>query len=131
MRCACFWIRLEKRQRRLNCDSEGSPRITLAIKFDQEEFVARCYRIEVPMSAYVIVFVEEPADPAEIDRYRKLAIPTFQGRKAKFHVDPRCEIATLEGDPVDVVVMIEFDTLQEAKDWYYSPEYQNAVKHRL
>ncbi|MET0658339.1 MAG: DUF1330 domain-containing protein [Steroidobacteraceae bacterium] len=83
------------------------------------------------MSAYVIVFVEEPADHTEIDRYRKLAIPTFQGRKAKFHVDPRCAITTIEGDPVDVVVMIEFDSMEEAKAWYYSPEYQNAVKHRL
>src|SRR5215510_9223099 len=83
------------------------------------------------MSAYVIVFVEQPADPTAIDRYRKLAIPTFQGRKAKFHVDPRCAIATLEGDPVDVVVMIEFESMEEARAWYYSPEYQAAVKHRL
>ena len=26
---------------------------------------------------------------------------------------------------------VEFDTVQEAKDWYHSPEYQNAVGHRL
>ncbi|MET0985656.1 MAG: DUF1330 domain-containing protein [Steroidobacteraceae bacterium] len=83
------------------------------------------------MSAYVIVMVEEPADHSAIDRYRKLAIPTFQGRKVKFHVDPRCAIATVEGDPVDVVVMIEFESMEEAKAWYHSPEYQNAVKHRL
>lgn len=83
------------------------------------------------MSAYFIVFVEKPADHKEIEAYRRAAIPTLAGRTIKFHARPDCEVATLEGDDVDVVVMIEFESMQAAKDWYHSPGYQAAVKHRL
>ncbi len=83
------------------------------------------------MSAYFIVFVEKPADHAEIDEYRRLAMPSLKGRDIKFHTRPDCPVETLEGDEVDVVVMIEFKTMAEAKDWYFSPTYQEAVKHRL
>jgi uncharacterized protein (DUF1330 family) len=37
----------------------------------------------------------------------------------------------VEGDEVDAAVVLEFETVQEAKDWYYSPQYQEALKHRL
>ena len=83
------------------------------------------------MSAFYIVFVEKPADPAEIAEYRRLAFPRLKGRRVKFHTRPGCELHTVEGNEVDVVVVLEFDTVQAAKDWYHSPEYQNAVKHRL
>jgi uncharacterized protein (DUF1330 family) len=84
------------------------------------------------MSAYYIVFVEKPADPGEIDAYRKLALPTLQNRSdIKFHTRPGVELLTVEGDDVDVVVIIEFNSVAAAKDWYYSEGYQNALKHRL
>jgi len=83
------------------------------------------------MSAFYIVFVEKPADPAEIAEYRRLALPTLKDRGVKFHTRPGCELHTVEGDEVDVVIVLEFDTVQAAKDWYHSPEYQNAVRHRL
>jgi uncharacterized protein (DUF1330 family) len=83
------------------------------------------------MSAFYIVFVEKPADPAEIAEYRRLGLPTLKDRGVKFHTRPGCELHTVEGDEVDVVVVLEFDTVQAAKDWYHSPAYQNAVKHRL
>ena len=83
------------------------------------------------MSAFYIVFVEKPADPAEIAEYRRIALPTLKERAVKFHTRPGCEIQTVEGEDVDVVVVIEFDTMQAAKDWYQSPEYQRALKHRL
>ena len=38
----------------------------------------------------------------------------------------------IEGDnPPDAVVVLEFPTVEDAKAWYYSPEYQEAAKHRL
>jgi len=83
------------------------------------------------MSAFYIVFVEKPADPAEIAEYRRLAFPTLKDKEVKFHTRPGCKLHTVEGDEVDAVVVLEFNTVQEAKDWYRSPEYQNAVKHRL
>jgi uncharacterized protein (DUF1330 family) len=83
------------------------------------------------MSALYIVFVDKPSDPEEIAEYRRLAMPTLKGRGVKFHTRPGCELHTVEGEPVDVAVVIEFNTVAEAKDWYYSPQYQDAVKHRL
>ena len=83
------------------------------------------------MSAFYIVFVEKPADPAEIAEYRRLALPTLKDRGVKFHTRPGCELHTVEGDEVDAVVVLEFDSVQAAQDWYHSPEYQNAVGHRL
>jgi uncharacterized protein (DUF1330 family) len=83
------------------------------------------------MSAFYIVFVDRPSDPGEIAEYRRLAMPTLAGRAVKFHTRPGCELHTVEGDEVDVAVVLEFDSVREAKDWYHSPEYQNAVKYRL
>jgi uncharacterized protein (DUF1330 family) len=83
------------------------------------------------MSAFFIVFTEKASDPGAIDEYRRLAMPTLKGRSVKFHARPGCEIHTLEGDEVDAAVVLEFGSVKEAKDWYHSREYQEAVKHRL
>jgi uncharacterized protein (DUF1330 family) len=83
------------------------------------------------MSAFYIVFVEKAADPAEIAEYRRIGLPTLKNRPVKFHTRPGCELHTLEGDEVDVAVVLEFETVQAAKDWYFSPQYQEALKHRL
>ena len=37
----------------------------------------------------------------------------------------------MEGDEVDTVVVLEFNSVQDAKDWYNSPLYQSGLKHRL
>jgi uncharacterized protein (DUF1330 family) len=83
------------------------------------------------MGALYIVFVEKPEDPAEIDQYRKLGLPTIAAAKPKFLARPGGEVVTVEGDAVDVVVAMEFPSVEAAKAWYYSPEYQVALKHRL
>ena len=41
----------------------------------------------------------------------------------------RAEI--LEGEGRMRNVIIEFDSFEQAKTYYYSPEYQAAIKHRL
>jgi len=83
------------------------------------------------MSALFIVFVEKPEDQAEIDQYRKLGLPTLAAAKPRFLVRPGCAVATVEGDDVDVVVALEFPSVEAAKGWYNSPDYQAALKHRL
>ena len=83
------------------------------------------------MSALYIVFVEKPANQSEIDEYRRLGLPTLAEAKPIFLARPGCEVTTVEGDEVDVVVALEFASVEAAKAWYYSPEYQAALKHRL
>jgi uncharacterized protein (DUF1330 family) len=40
-------------------------------------------------------------------------------------------IETLEGDPAEGVVLVEFPDMDAAKAWYNSDAYQDALKHRL
>jgi uncharacterized protein (DUF1330 family) len=82
------------------------------------------------MPAYFIVLVDKTTDQSEIEEYRRLAMPSFAGRTFKFLTKPDCDVIPLEGDEVDVVVMIEFPSVAEARDWYRSDIYQNAVGHR-
>ncbi|MET0660210.1 MAG: DUF1330 domain-containing protein [Steroidobacteraceae bacterium] len=82
------------------------------------------------MSAYVIVLVESITDPAALKEYRRLGGPTLQ----QFNAKPRVlngAFAVLEGKPLQGAVVLEFDTMEQAKAWYTSPAYQEAVKHRF
>jgi len=81
------------------------------------------------VSVYVIVVIEKVKDQAELAEYRRIGIPSLQNKNVKFRVRPG-PVEVLEGAPVDGVVMLEFPTLEEAKEWYNSPVYQEALKHR-
>jgi len=81
------------------------------------------------MAAYVIVD-EEITDPQRFDEYRRLAGATLAAHGASFLVrggNPE----TLEGDwrPKRMVV-IQFESAEQARAWYHSPEYQAAVAAR-
>jgi uncharacterized protein (DUF1330 family) len=82
------------------------------------------------MSAYVIFVVNKVNDPAGLAEYRRLGVPSLAGTNAKFLVRPG-PMTTLEGPPAEAVVMLEFPTKAEAEEWYNSPLYQEAMKHRL
>lgn len=40
------------------------------------------------------------------------------------------ELETLEGEPADGVVVLQFPDRETAKAWYFSPEYQDKAKLR-
>jgi uncharacterized protein (DUF1330 family) len=77
------------------------------------------------MSAYLIAEVEV-RDPQGYDEYRKLVGPTLQKYGGKFLVRGG-KVESLEGDwnPKRVVVL-EFDSVDQARRWYGSPEYTIA-----
>lgn len=82
------------------------------------------------MSAYVIVDIEVK-DPKAYDEYRKMVGPTLQQYGARFLVrGGRSE--SLEGDwnPRRLVVL-EFDSMERARQWYDSPEYGPAKTLRM
>lgn len=37
----------------------------------------------------------------------------------------------VEGEAPDGMVMLQFPSVDDAKNWYYSPGYQAAMQHRL
>ena len=82
------------------------------------------------MSAYVIVYLEAISDPAKLAEYRRIGVPTLKQFNAKILVrNGKFEVP--EGEAPQSVVMLEFPGLAEAKAWYHSPVYQEALQHRL
>ncbi|MBO0885400.1 MAG: DUF1330 domain-containing protein [Mycobacterium sp.] len=81
------------------------------------------------MAAYVIGEVEV-TDPAVYEEYRKQVLPVITKYGGRFIVRGG-DIDTLEGDwaPKRVVV-IEFPSVEQARNWHRSPEYAPLIKLR-
>ncbi len=87
------------------------------------------YYLEVALSTFVIVVMKHTRDEKELKEYRRIGIPSLQSTNVKFRVRPG-PVEVLEGEPVEAVVVLEFPTREEAKEWYNSPVYQEALTHR-
>ena len=80
------------------------------------------------MSAYMIVQAEI-TDPEKFPEYQKLAAPAVQKYNGKFL--GRGAPDTVEGQwSAPVVLIIEFESVEVAKDLFNSPEYTAAREAR-
>ncbi|ADP83359.1 DUF1330 domain-containing protein [Pseudofrankia inefficax] len=79
--------------------------------------------------AYV-VFTEAINDPDGMAEYSKLAMASFAGHTARpLAVGPATEV--LEGEwHGNQTVILEFDSVEEAKAWYTSEAYAKAIPLR-
>ena len=77
------------------------------------------------MSAYVIVEIEIH-DPADYEEYKKLTPGSIAAYDGRFVVRG-AQTESLEGDwnPQRIVVL-QFPSVQRAKEWWNSPEYTKA-----
>lgn len=77
------------------------------------------------MTAYAI-FDIEVIDPETYEEYKKLAPPAIAAYGGKY-LARGGKVDVLEGDwnPTRIVIL-EFPTAQQAKDWIDSPEYREA-----
>jgi uncharacterized protein (DUF1330 family) len=82
------------------------------------------------MPAYMI-FIRESAirDQAEISTYSRMNREAPRDPKLKPLVVYGA-LETLEGTPADGMVLLEFPTVEDARNWYNSPAYQAAIPHR-
>jgi uncharacterized protein (DUF1330 family) len=83
------------------------------------------------MTAYVIFTRDSDSisDQAEFDVYSKEAPPTLGAHPAKpLAFYGRLDV--LEGPAIEGAVVVEFPTMEAARAWYDSPEYQAAAVHR-
>jgi uncharacterized protein (DUF1330 family) len=85
---------------------------------------------ETPMTAYVIFMREKTRDPAELAAYREKVPASREGHDMKA-LARYGNVETMEGAPVEGVVIIEFVSIDAAKAWYNSPAYTAARKHRF
>jgi uncharacterized protein (DUF1330 family) len=87
------------------------------------------------MPAYMIFTREGPVtDQAEMEAYSKVNQAHGASYVANFKMKPLTfygAMETFEGEPSDGVVLLEFPTADDARGWYNSPEYQEALPHRL
>ena len=82
------------------------------------------------MAAYVL-FIREGqirnASEMQIYQRKVMAMPPDPKLTALVAYGP---MEALEGESPDGVVLLQFPTVEDAKDWYNSPAYQAAVPHR-
>lgn len=81
------------------------------------------------MPAYVVFMREKTLDQSELETYWEKVAATLEGRPLKVLAAYGRHLA-LEGPDVEGVVIAEFPSLEEARDWYESPAYQEAAQHR-
>lgn len=86
------------------------------------------------MAAYLIFTREgEIFNQAEMEAYSKANRAAAGDSVEKYKKKPLVvygKMETLEGEGPDGVVMLEFPTAEDARNWYYSPGYQAAAEHR-
>jgi len=84
---------------------------------------------EAPVAGYIIAKVKV-TDMDKYKEYLKVTPATIAKFGGKFLVRGG-DIATLEGEEIkDRVVILEFPSVEKAKTWYYSTNYQDARKLR-
>jgi len=76
------------------------------------------------MTAYVVVEVEV-LDAAAFERYKELAPPSIAAHGGRY-LARGGRTDTLEGDPPKRLVILEFPSLERARQWWASPEYAPA-----
>ncbi|MEE8433735.1 MAG: DUF1330 domain-containing protein [bacterium] len=82
------------------------------------------------MTAYVIATIDNVTNPDKIAQYRDMAAKATAKAGGKY-IARGGEIAPLEGGwQPGRAVILEFPSLEAAKAWYHSPEYQEAFKVR-
>lgn len=81
-------------------------------------------------SAFIVFIKETSIDDAEMALYKAQVGKSFEGREVTFHAAYGPQ-EVLEGPPVEGVVILEFPSMQAARDWYHSPAYQQAAQHRF
>lgn len=87
------------------------------------------------MAAYMI-FIREGAvfDAEALDRYSGMNREAAGSYVARFGIKPLSvygALETVEGQPADGVVLLEFPTMADARAWYACDEYQAAMVHRM
>jgi uncharacterized protein (DUF1330 family) len=82
------------------------------------------------MVAYVVFTREKMRDSKEYEQYREKA----RHANATHALKPLAlygKHEVLEGSAIEGAVILEFETTEAAKAYYYSAAYQEAVRHRF
>ena len=81
------------------------------------------------MPAYVISEVEA-RDQAAMEAYRTLAAATIAQYGGRYLVRGGAAELVEGGPPPKTIIIVEFTSMERAREWYASPEYAAALKLR-
>jgi uncharacterized protein (DUF1330 family) len=82
------------------------------------------------MSAYVVMIREKTIDPEQMNLYVQQALSARAGH-AVTPIVRYGKMKVLEGPEFEGCLIHRFPTTEEAENWYNSPKYQAALKHRM
>lgn len=82
------------------------------------------------MAAYAVFIRESTHDPRELETYTPKAVASIQGRPVRI-LAAYGQQEVWEGPDAEGVVIVEFPSMAEARDWYESPAYREAREHRF
>jgi len=81
------------------------------------------------MAAYLVVDIEV-TNPAQFEEYKKLAPAAIAKYGGRYLIRGGAYEA-IEGDwKPQRLTVVEFESMEKAKAFYHSPEYQTAIKAR-
>ena len=81
------------------------------------------------MAAYIIANYRITDDEG-IAKYRAEVVPQLLERGCEFIV-ANDDFEVMEGSPAPSIVVLKFESVEAAKNWYNSPEYQAIKQLRL
>ncbi len=82
------------------------------------------------MPAYVISEVDV-RDAAGFEAYRTIAAKTIAQYGGRYLVRGGAAELAEGGPPPKTLIVVEFPSMERLREWYASPEYAEALKHRL
>lgn len=82
------------------------------------------------MAAYVIVMTQTVSNPALLNQYKEQAGEHLRAQGVSFTAGP-VVVESLEGTAPIGAVVLRFEDLKQAQDWYRSDEYQKLAEMRL
>lgn len=82
------------------------------------------------MSGFVIAEILEVRDPAGMKKYAEQAHATVEQYDGKYRA-LRGKVDVLEGEwNCGPLVILEFPSVDRAREWYHSPEYKPLIEMR-
>ena len=81
------------------------------------------------MSAYVISEVEVK-DAAGFEAYRTIAARAIAHYGGRYLIRGGAPSAVEGSPPPKTIIVVEFPSMARLREWYASPEYAEALKHR-
>ena len=83
------------------------------------------------MAGFMIGQLKEISNPDALGVYQGVAIPTVVQYGGKLVMNSKKVEAANGGWSPAAVVVIEFESVEQARKWYHSPEYQAVAGQRF